>query len=348
MGSKKKRIAEIWAEMGRPAARDKGCTTKHLRETELHIERWMGYWQTSGEKEPAIGKLRRAHMEQWRRSLLSGNLSARSINKHLSTIRKILVVAEKHEVIPSRPRLEQLPEVESKCKPKLFFRDHQIDALFAAADELQWPRIGIPPGDFWRSALILFRSYGFRTQELLAYETHKQPIRWSNVTFSPESPNPASDCQNALGWLFYVPPKTRRLKPTPIYLPLTRYTRHALDVLAQTKRSEDGFVCCNPRHQERLFETWYGWMAAAQVRPKDENLKFVPYCLRKTAATYLNRHLPGLASAVCRWGPGSEAKVATDHYVSDELVLEELPKVPVPASFDRFCGFASETMSDVA
>lgn len=348
MGNKKKSVFEIWSELGKPAAIDDRCTSKHIREIELHLERWKAFWSASGEKEPAISKIRRKHMEDWRRSLLSGTLAERSINKHLASIRKMLVIAEKHEIIPSRPRLEQLPEVTARAKPKLFFRDHQLDAMFETASELQWPNVGIEPATFWRCALILFRSYGFRTQELIAYESSKNPIRWSNVSFAEESPNPASDCKSEFGWLFYIPPKTAKKKPTPIYLPLTRHTRYALDVLRQTKRSDDDWICCNPRNQERMFETWYRWLEIAEVKPKDESLKFVPYCLRKTAATYLNRHFPGLASAVCRWGSSSEAKVAADHYVSDELVLEQLPKVPMPASFDRFCGFADQAVASVA
>lgn len=328
-------IKKVWKKYGLPAAYDAQCTAKHIRECSLHVDRWKSFWKgrPDGKEANKLPGCKRAHLEEWRRNLVNIGLSPRTVNKHLATIRHILVVAEQHEIIPSRPRLEQLRE---PVTTKLFFRNEQIDTLFKYASNLRWPNCGIEPGLWWQCAMVLYRSYGFRTQELIAYDPSASPLTWANISLDPRSPNLESDAINELGWLFYVPPKTRKKKPTPIYLPLTKYAHRALQVLQRCRKNDTQPIFNCSRNPERFYGEWYRWMEVSGVRPRGEDTKFTPYCLRKTCATFLNQHKAGLATSVCRWGTSSEAKVAADHYVSDELVLQELHNVPMPTSFDAF------------
>lgn len=337
MPKKRKTIRKVWTRLAKPAAIDSQCSSKHIREMELHLERWESFWLRDGKYAIAncLPGCKRSHMEEWRRHLLSSDLSKRTINKHLATIRRILVVAENHEIIKSRPRLEQLHEP-SKGSRKQYLRNEQIDAMFDCAHVLDWPRTGIEPGLWWKCAIVMYRTYGFRTQELVAYESIKKPITWRNITFDEDSPNIASEEKNSLGWLFYVPPKTRKKKPEPIYIPLTKYARHALNIMRSTMQSEDSPIFSNPRHQAKFFEEWFKWINAAGIKSKDEDVRYYPYCLRKTCATYMNRHVTGLATAICRWGSSGEAKVASDHYISDELTLRRIHDAPMPSSFEAF------------
>jgi hypothetical protein len=336
----KKRVSfrHVWEAYLKPSNIDAQVTKKHMQETERHLTRWETFWAKS--KEPRIPGCSRDHLVQWRRDLLGGGkFNARTINKHLGTIRSIMVAADKNGLMKFRPKLEQLPSISTDEVRKIYLKDEQIDRLMESADSLTWPPreiTGLEPAQWWRCALVLYRTYGFRTQELLAYEAGKKSLTWWNIALGVESPNPASDLQNEHGWLFYVPPKTQRKKPTPIYLPLTCFTRAAIDIL-KTGKDVDVFHALfpMPRSQERFMAEWNRWFDVAGVKPKVPGARFKPYCLRKTCATHLSQHYRGLATAVCRWGSdGNEAKVATDHYISDDLLLQQLLTAPMPKSFE--------------
>lgn len=222
---------------------------------------------------------------------------------------------------------------EPKSTTKLYLRNEQIDRLFESATELEWPKTHVPASTFWRCGLIMFRTYGFRSQELIAYESSKLPITWENIVFDTESPDPDSLEKCEFGWLQYIPPKTAKKKPSPICIPLTKYARGAMNAMKPKTETQGGFVFSNPRNQERFFDTWNKWLTIAEVTPKNQSESFLPKHLQKTCATYMNQFKPGLASAVCRWGSSSEATVAQEHYISSDLLLREIHNAPIPDSF---------------
>lgn len=188
-------------------------------------------------------------------------------------------------------------------------RDEQIDCLFEKANLLTWPPksySGINADIWWKCAIILYRTYGFRTQELLAYESIKNPLTWSNISFSKDSPNPASIETNQFGWLYYTPPKTRQKKPDSIYLPLTKYTKAVIDCLNIHRFDKNNL-------NEKLFK-----LPFSQIYE------------------YLSNHKHGLATIVCRWGQSNEAQIASKHYISNDIMLRELLIAPMPISFDKF------------
>lgn len=333
MAKQKQTLREVWDQYGFDES-SKTNSKKHISEIGLHLRRWESHF--TNQKKVQVRKIERNHLETWRRSLIDSGLSPRTANKHLGTVRKILILAVDNNIIQNRPKLPSLSE--PKGTQKLYLRNEQIDALFDVAESLRWPKSKISPADWWRCALIMYRTYGFRTQELLAYESSKRPLTWKAIHYNTESPDENSNEMCDFGWLSYVPPKTKKKKPDPITVPLTKYTRAALDIMAKAKISEDSQLFPSPRHQERFFETWYGWLKAANVTPKNPELVFQPRHLRKTAATYMNQHRPGLATAVCRWGKSVEADVAQDHYIANDLLLRELHNVEVPKSFEAFLG----------
>jgi hypothetical protein len=335
--SKKRKVSfrDVWETYLQPAILDAKCTTKHIQETELHLRRWETFWN---KKQPLVCKCDRKHLETWRRHLMSlEKYKPRSINKHLGSIRSILVAADKNGILKRRPKLEQLPDDTLDPTRKIYLRDEQIDQLMSKTSSLVWPAksfTGIEPSDWWRCAIVMYRTYGFRPQELLAYDSSKKAISWSNITFAIESPNPSSEQQNQHGWLHYTPPKTKRKKPHPLYLPLTRHARAALNTIAATRRPIDSPLFPMPHSQTGFLTQWYAWFEDAGVHPKIEGARFKPYCMRKTCATLLSQYKDGLASAVCRWGSSNEAKVAQDHYISNDGVLKSLHDAPMPKSFD--------------
>ena len=336
--SKKRKFTfrDVWKTYLQPANLDAKCTKKHIQETELHLRRWETFWN---KKQPLVHKCDRKHLETWRRHLISlDKYKPRSINKHLGSIRSILVAADKNGILKRRPKLEQLPDDSLDPTRKIYLRDEQIDALMSKTDSLRWPSksfSGLEPADWWRCAIVLYRTYGFRPQELLAYDSRKKAICWGNITFATESPNPSSEEKNQYGWLSYTPPKTKRKKPHPLYLPLTKHARAALNTIIATRISQDSPLFPMPHSQTGFLNQWYAWFEDADVNPKMDGARFKPYCMRKTCATHLSRHKDGLASAVCRWGSSNEAKVAQDHYIQKDGLLACLLDAPMPKSFDQ-------------
>lgn len=328
----------VWENHLKPSLIDAKCTRKHIQETELYLERWESFWASKG-KDISVQKCERKHLEMFRRHLIGlDKYKPRSINKHLGAIRTILVSAAKNGLLKRRPMLEQLPDSTLDPARKIYLRDEQIDALMLNPACLRWPPksfTGVSPADWWRCAIVMYRTYGFRPQELLCYDRSKKAINWSNITFAVESPNPSSEEKNEFGWLFYVPPKTRKKKPNLLYLPLTKHARAALDTIAATKTAPDSPLFPMPHSQTGFLAQWYEWFEATGVKPKIEGARFKPYSLRKTCATHLSNHRPGLASAVCRWGPSADAKVATDHYIGDDSIIKHLLDAPMPKTFDQ-------------
>lgn len=329
MKTKKLQFRRVFKKLLLPNLIESQCTEKHIREIKLHIRRWEDFW---GKKCPNAHKCDRSHLEMFRRHLREQEFSSRTINKHLGSIRTLLITCQRHQLISTRPTVEELT-VHENMLTKSYLRDEQICQLFANVSKLRWPSksvTGIDPKDWWRCAIVLYRTYGFRTQELLAYETNKWSLSWENISFGVESPSPASHETCEFGWLSYVPPKTRKKKATPIIIPLTMYARRALDKIGPQK---SGTIFRLPKSQEGFLGQWDSWLESSGVKHKTADAKYRPSCLRKTCATYMNLHLPGLASAVCRWGASSEAKVAANHYVSNDQILRQIHSAAYPKCF---------------
>jgi integrase len=337
---KKKKVSfrYVWETHLQPSLLDAKCTPKHIQEMDLYLTRWESFWKTKAKKSPKIQACSREDLEKWRRHLMDlDKYKPRSINKHLGAIRSILRSAAKHALLKRRPMLEQLPDTTLDPARKIYLRDEQIDALMSKTDSLVWPRksfSGVEPADWWRCAMVLYRTYGFRPQELLAYDPKKTPITWANISFAIESPNPSSEQTNQFGWLHYVPPKTKRKKPHPLYLPLTRHARAALDIIAVTRVADDSPLFPMPASQQGFLKQWYAWFEDAGVKPKIDGARFKPYCLRKTCATHMSAHKTGLATAICRWGSSGEAGVASEHYIGADNIIRFLLDAPMPKSFD--------------
>jgi hypothetical protein len=321
----------VWDKFVLPSLHDSKCTKKHIQETELHLERWEEFWKAKG-KEVKVQKCERKHLERYRRHLMEmERYKPRSINKHLGSVRTILVAAAKNGLLKRRPMLEQLPDTTLDPARKIYLRDEQIDALMTNTESLVWPpksHTGVEPSDWWQCA------YGFRPQELLAYDSKKTPICWSNISFGIESPNPSSEEKNEFGWLYYIPPKTKKKKPHYLYLPLTKHARAALELIKATKVSDSAPLFPMPHSQQGFLQQWYRWFESAGVKPKVEGARFRPYALRKTCATHLSSHKTGLATAVCRWGSSGEAGVASEHYICDDSIIKYLLTAPMPSTFD--------------
>lgn len=275
--------------------------------------------------------------------LKSQELGPSTINKAVNAVKRVIDLAgqEGHQV--NAIKVRPLPV---KAAQKHYLDDLQIQQLWSAANGAQWPSqigqrrargSGMPPSTFWRAVLILLRTYGMRVQDLVAYESKKEPILWSDITFSARTPNPEGKCDWELGWLHYTASKTG----LEYYLPLTRHARAAIDRLAHYARLACGgelpadrpILPCPTGHG--LNNTWKLLQATAHVcKPTGGLYQLEDF--RKTCATYLDEHSPELAYHVCGWSQVG-SKVAHKHYINAERKLvASLPSAPMPGCFDEW------------
>ncbi len=295
--------------------------------------------------------VKRRHLEEFQIHLQTcksqrGKPFAKStINGELGSIRQILCAAESHALLKEgRPRIAKLAA--GAAAPKYYVSRDQMNGLWEACESARWPRLaGMRTADWWRCALTLLWLYGFRTQELLAFQRDKTKLTWSGIHLQAETPNPAGQAMNELGWLVYVPQKQKWAKPEPLYLPLTPHSRAAIDWLATAAREQcEGLLPPDrplfpwSKAHKQLYAQWEAIQSRAGVQTK-LGLPYDFKHLRKSAATYLEAHWPGLGEAVVGWADrnnqtSAPSQVMKVHYQVDEVVMvEKLATYPVPECF---------------
>jgi hypothetical protein len=298
-----------------------------------------------------------------------------SINKAVREILATLALAgdEGLEIRPAR--CKRIPE---PTGAKIYLDELQIACLWASAEAMTWPPkecpkrstssftgTGLAPSTFWRSVLILLRTYGMRVQDLVAYEAGKEPITWADVTFATTTPNPHGREEWALGWLYYQSGKVGR----KYYLPLTRHARAAIDRLkaaAELRAAALGLDAIPgdwpliPCPKSGLPRNWKAYCQAARVSKPIKLLGVEPdgdkwvartnvgerrfgderkaqlwldgaasYVLedfRSTAATFYATIEKTLPNKVCGWADGEKKNVGRTNYINDEpFLLKYLP-----------------------
>jgi hypothetical protein len=339
-------LEQVFLKYVKPEMERKQRKRGTIRDIERALERWRAYWESRPPARTRRGarildpcvvcdvKLR--HLEEWRNAILS-QFGPHTTNRYLGSIRQILVSATRRGVIRKRPTLEKLPEPAAK---RYYLTPAQVERLWKAADAATWPRsAGMSAGDWWRCALILYWTYGFRTQELIAFQVGKAGLTFASLSLCSETPNPEGTAISAHGWLTYIPQKQQWAKPQPLYLPLTPTARAAVDRLVAAATIRDGspqptaaifpWGCAH----KSLYREWRSLQRRADVAAKSGQ-PYLLKSLRKSAATYLEKHHKGLGAAVCGWADRESSQVMAKHYAVDELTLvEKLADYPVPECF---------------
>jgi hypothetical protein len=297
----------------------------------------------------------------------STSLSPSSVNKMVREILTTIAMAGDDGLEVKTVRCKRLAE---PTGAKIYFDDKQVASLWNAAAAMQWPSesksrgfsgTGISPGDFWRCAIVLLRSYGMRVQDLVAYETGKTPVTWREVCFDAKTPNPNGREEWALGWFTYRSSKVGR----QYYLPMTKYTRAAIDRLyagAQKRATAAGLDAVPgdwavmpsprggalPRYWKALClaaevvkpikpigveQVGEKWLAKTTVNERRFDTQeeaqqwlevanqYVMEDFRSTAATFYAAIEESLPNKVCGWADGSRVNVGRKNYINDEPVL---------------------------
>lgn len=357
-----KTLADAFDELVLPelvARRRKPDTVDEYR---LHLRRWEDYWKARqfqvGEKHrisnPVLLQINRRLLVEWRGHLtetLGG--SNRNVNKHLGTAQAILAAAVKHGWLYGAPKLEPLPH--AKAARKLYLSYEQLGRLYDACAEATWPPVEAargprrehPPAVEWRAALVLFFNYGFRTQELIRFESDMRTLTWGNVTFDAATPAEGGQATCEHGWLWYVPQKQEWQKDEPLVLPLNAVARAHLESVRPRNPDPRRPVFDWPLCHVHLYSQWRRLLAIADLRPKPnlktgEQEEYHFKHLRKSCVTWHNYYCPGIAPYITGHAEDRDeaaagkaaSRVSATHYDNPEQVLVRvLNEFPQPEQF---------------
>ncbi|GAB5404332.1 MAG: hypothetical protein Aurels2KO_25630 [Aureliella sp.] len=287
--------------------------------------------------------------QDWLKERFPPPKGSSTINKAVREIVLLLklAAAEGLEVSSYRPP-KDLP---TEGRPRYYFDDASVGKLWAAAENATWPKsrqTGVDPCVFWRSLLIMLRTYGPRVQDFAAYNKGKSKTRpkvgllWRDVTIGEDgesvpSPNFESLETWPLGWIYYMASKTAGSSGRKYYLPITPPVRGALDRLRAGALAA-GTLSPAARvfplsYSNTLPKAFAALQASAGVATRDGR-KYELEDFRKTVATYSAAVDPGLPHALCGWGGSG---VQQKHYQQPEVLLvKRIMDVPMPACFSQW------------
>jgi hypothetical protein len=107
----------------------------------------------------------------------------------------------------------------------------QLDRLYVAASVAEWPDSRVLPAPlWWRVLFVLSFTYGPRTEDLAPIKRKGDGLSWEAVRKSPGCPVEELELDYPLGWLVYLPGKTKR-KKGELVLPQTAVVKKHLDAL---------------------------------------------------------------------------------------------------------------------
>ncbi len=347
-------IRDVWQDILLPQLTnpDNPRAPETIKDIARAVDRWEEFWLANLDWRPAVSKWSRsasaeyrmqspvltigvtvAHLEHWRKHLPG---APRTKNKYVKAIQQILKSCIPHDIPTSHAKAVSLPQAQPV---KYYLSAEQLCQMWPHADVLEWPRVeGITTADWWRSLIAMYWTYGFRLEDLFdvkASSNRQVPsLQWSSITRDPMTPNPNGRATNELGWLSYTPSKTRRHRPTPLFLPITRVADAALRRFGFLGGS--GSIVKAPRCSRDFYKAWKQWQKLAGVSNR-AGQPYNPYALRKSCATYLDAHCHGLADAVIGWSSGNKSKMGDEVYINTEpILIAHLPTYRYPDCFADF------------
>lgn len=352
---KKLTVEKVFTDYVLPELKSKKRRASTVTSLEREVGRFQEWWRSIAADEPLpICKIRRRHLQAFREWLADRGHSVPLQNGSVRAILQVLHSAEKHELITHSPKLESLSH--RGVAPKVFPSDEEIDAIWQACEQATWPRrdsrlqpLGYSPVTAWRAAIVMYRTYGFRTQELIQLEQGFRSLTWKNIVEPGLTPNPVGRCECEFGWLSYVPQKQERVKADPLVVPLNKYTQAAIGLVRPAEQTADGKIFDWAMSAISFRKQWTRLCDLAKVKPRETSgvHHYMIKHLRKAATTQINNHAPGLAEHVVghggdRSGQGNQTSlVSGKHYHNPEqAVLACVLSMPVPSCFKELINVA--------
>jgi hypothetical protein len=289
--------------------------------------------------------------QEWLKERFPPPKGSSTINKAVREIVLLLKLAAAEGIPVSSYRPPK--DLPTDGRPRYYFDDASVGKLWASASSASWPKCkqtGVEPSVFWRSLLVMLRTYGPRVQDFAAYNKGKSKTRpkvgllWRDVTLGTDgeqvrSPNFESLETWPLGWIYYMASKTAGSSGRKYFLPITPAVRGALDRLhAGALALHGGTLPEDARvfplsYSNTLPKTFVALQASAGVQTRDGQ-RYELEDFRKTVATYSAAVDPGLPHALCGWGGGG---VQQKHYQQPEVLLvRRIMDIAMPACFDQW------------
>lgn len=345
-------LRDVWDRVLKPWLIEEGTAATTIAGYQMDLCRWeeitsaVDFGDGSfGPQGPPIYSITRELLKEVRERITARCKSPYTANRMMRSINTVL-----HRASPSGPRnsegegladewlhLRMLPTSRSR---KRIATTQQISQWYQRAEGATWPvNLATPAPLWWRTLLVIFCTYGPRTTDLLTLD-------WLNVFWEQQCPHDDINLRNGYGWLIFTPGKTRRKKPEPLILPLTKHAHahlHACWVAADKPRSGLIFKCpivrktkrttpggqASPRTvQERLHEERCLQQRRAGLTPP-----FTFKELRKTANTWLRNVDQELGPLVL----GHASRDVNDRYYYEGVkkIRDCLPSIPMPTAFDQ-------------
>lgn len=340
-------VQDVWEQYLLPEMRAGGRRPSTISNCQRAVRRFMAWWSSLCDEPLPVAVIRRKHLDEFREWLAEQDCGVPVQNEACGVMRQLLRCAERHELIERAPRIERKHHVGRAAK--LYFSFEEIEKLWRVLHKARWPRrdslqqaLPYSAERFWKSAVVLYSMYGFRTQELVRLESHFRSLLWENVHDAGLTPNPSGRCECEFGWLQYVPQKQERLKSEPLTVPLTAHTRAAIDLLNHQNSQPWSAVCDVSMSSISFYHEWHRLVELADIQPRAGSgvPRYLIKHFRKTATTWMNNHQPGLGPHVVghaadRSGQSASA-ISDKHYANhEEAVVKGLATFQPPACFDE-------------
>lgn len=220
-------------------------------------------------------------LQQFAGMLKNAGASAGTVEKYLRYVSCSLTIARECGVIVQKPKVGRLPKPARKGRT---IRDEDFKAFAMATSDVGWRT-----SSWWRALLLLIGGYGQRIDEASTLEWEGPMIGdvRTGIHWGAECPRAcvaAAGITNEFGWLVYLPPKQKDLKPDPLALPLTQLGREVLEEQRRSKFkptkfvapvSNNGTYLSNPT---RFYGWWWEVMKLAEI-PADR--QWSPHDMRR-------------------------------------------------------------------
>lgn len=277
-------------------------TRSTITSVERAIRRWEKFLESkskseAGAKKLDISEISKSVLLEFRRWLIRTGCSAKTAEITAHSLRSILLAAEEIGLVDAVPKL---PRIQSESPiEKQGLKPDYVERMWNSIPILDWPkkmsgkqRAVWSIQDFWQAALIMYLTYGFDTQDLVVLESGFTAIKWKDlqleeVTFGRRTWK--------YGAFWFVRQKTKRFRPDPIRIPLTKYAHFALRKLWHKNAKPTDHVFDVVR-TALYFRENLEKLGDGRGRDRSERVKVKD--LKNTAFMRLDSHFPGISRFV--------------------------------------------------
>lgn len=306
---------------------------RRAKATRTNFYTALKHWETilgSGDpySGPSVGSVNDDLAMQFQNQLFDREMAPATINKNCANLQRIFRRCgprgygnpQGRGIISEVPFVTRIPE--GFTEPRVASQD-ELSAIYKACSVATWPETPqFPAPLWWRVFHVLCYTFGPRTGDLVPIDSDSPGMLWDAFRADPECPHRTITESNPWGWLTYTPKKTSRIKPHPLYLPLTEVSRKHLDCLPRTALH---ILHC-PGSPMLFRKNRQAIHAAAGIEES-----YTPQDLRKTCETAWDRISLGLGEIVVGHAPRN----VTQRFYRQPagLLVDAVHKLPQPRAF---------------